>query len=220
VTDPLTVTYYDGGTHDYADMVIRMNGTMKKGKYEVQVAKDSLLLSFLCAICTRSFDKKIIHKIMKMDYHESSARVVACDDTVLEMQEKKVRPKNGLFWGKPQVVRLKWKCTGVPTTVNKHDYPTEYWVKDKRGEWHVQCDCILLITVKKAEERAKAELEMESDYVDLFEIDRRQSQNDPPSPLPQCRKRLLEEWHEMDDVDEDEDEDSGNDNGGGGKQGG
>jgi hypothetical protein len=25
-------------------------------------------------------------------------------------------------------------------------------VKDKQGEWHVQCDCMVLVTVKKVEE--------------------------------------------------------------------
>jgi hypothetical protein len=103
------------------------------------------------------------------------------------MQAKNVRPVNGLFWGKPQVVRLRWKCTGTPTAVNKHDYPTEYRVKDKRGEWHVQCDCIVLVTVRKAEERSQAELEVVTSYVDLFGIDSSQESqrsDDPPSPPP------------------------------------
>jgi hypothetical protein len=93
-------------------------------------------------------------------------------------------PKNGLFWGKLQVVWLKWKCTSMPTTVNKHDYPTKNRVKDRRNEGHVQCNCILLIAVKKAEEQAKAELEVEIGYFDLFEIDSSQSQNNPPSLPP------------------------------------
>ena len=94
------------------------------------MTKDGFLVSFLRAICNRSFDKKILCKIMGTEYRESSARVVAWDDTALEMQAKNVRPVNGLFWGEPQVVRLRWKCTGTPTRVDKHDYPTEYRVKD------------------------------------------------------------------------------------------
>jgi hypothetical protein len=78
-------------------------------------------------------DKIILRKIMGAEYRERSSRVVAWDDTALEMQAKNLCPVNGLFWGEPQVVRLrwKWKCTGTPTVVNKHDYPTEYRVKDK-----------------------------------------------------------------------------------------
>jgi hypothetical protein len=80
--------------------------------------------------------------------------------------------------------------TPTPTRVDKHDYPTEFKVKDNKGEWHVQCDCIVLLTVKKAEEQTQAEVEVVSSYVDLFGIDSSQSQrsDDPPSPPPRRRK--------------------------------
>ncbi len=98
---------------------------MQKSEYHIRVAEDGLSVSFLRAISSRSFDKKILRKIMGTEYRESSSRVVAWDDMALEMQAKNVHPVNGLCWGEPQVVRLRWKCTG-PTRVNKHDYPTEY----------------------------------------------------------------------------------------------
>ncbi len=69
---------------------------------------------------------------MKEDYCKSNACIVTWDDTALEMMEKEMHPKNGLFWGKPQVVRLKWRCTGMPTSVKKHEYLTEYKVKDEQ----------------------------------------------------------------------------------------
>jgi hypothetical protein len=100
-----------------------------------------------------------------------------------------MRLVNGLFWGEPQVVRLRWKCTGTPTAVNKHDYWTEYKVRDKRGLWHVQCNCILIVTVKKAEERTQAELEVATSYVDLFGINSSQSQRSDGPPSPPCRQR-------------------------------
>ena len=155
---------------------------MQKGEYQVRVAKDGLSVSFVSAISSRSFDKRILREIMGAEYRESSSRVVALDNTALEMQAKNVRPVNGLFWGEPQVVRLRWKCTGTPTAVNKHDYPMEYRVKDKREEWHVQCDCIMLVTIKKVEERTQAELEVVTSYVDLFGIDSSQSQRSDDSP--------------------------------------
>ena len=191
------------------------------------MAEDGLSVSFVLAISSSSFDKRIIRKIMDAEYRyrESSSRVVAWDDTVLEMQAKNVRPVNGLFWGEPHVVRLRWKCTGTPTAVNKHDYPTEYRdrVKDKRGEWHVQCDCIVLVTVKKAEERTQAELEVGTSYVDLFGIDSSQSQrsDDPLSPPRRRRKkRRSEDREDRRQVEDDEDDDNDDDNDGGGKRGG
>jgi hypothetical protein len=199
---------------------------MQKGEYEVQVAKDSLLILFRRAICSRSFNKKILRKIMGEEYRESSARVVAWDNTALEMemQQQNVRPLNGLFWGKTQLVRLRWKCTGTPTAVNKHDYPAEYKVKDKKGEWHVQCDCIVLMTVKKAEERMQAEVEVESSYVNLFRIgssQKSQRSDDSPSPPPRRHKKR-EERHAVDDDEElfPEEDDENNDDDGVGKRGG
>jgi hypothetical protein len=156
---------------------------MQKGEYQVREAEDGLSLSvlFVRAITSRSFDKKILCKIMGMEYRE-------WDDTALEMQVKNVCPVNGLFWGEPHVVRLRWKCMGTPTAVNKHDYLTEYKVRDKRGVWHVQCDCIVIMTVKKAEERTQAELEVATSYVDLFGIiDSSQSQRSDDTPSPPHR---------------------------------
>jgi len=35
MTNPLTVTYYANGTHDYAYVGIHVIGTLEKGEYEV-----------------------------------------------------------------------------------------------------------------------------------------------------------------------------------------
>jgi hypothetical protein len=83
---------------------------MEYGEYEVQVAKDGRLILFVCTIRARSFDKKILKKIMKDKYRESCARVIAWDDTLQEMEAKKVHSKHGHFWGKQQVAYLRCKC--------------------------------------------------------------------------------------------------------------
>jgi hypothetical protein len=54
---------------------------MQKSEYQIQLAKDSLSVLFMRVICSRSFNKKILCKIMGVEYRESSARVVAWDDT-------------------------------------------------------------------------------------------------------------------------------------------
>ncbi len=153
---------------------------------------------------------------MGQHYHEGSTRVIAWDDTVQEMEGKKVYPQNGLYWGKPQVAHLKWKCTGTPISVDKLDYPIPLAYRVKmRGEWHRQCNCIVLITLQSAENRVASELEVNSGFVDLFGVNSSQSQDNPPTPPPQRRKRKLEERHEVDDENKSDDDD-----GGGGKQGG
>ncbi len=157
VANPLTISYYADGAHNYADVVIWVNGIMGYGECEMRVAKDGRSILFVCAIRARSFDKKIVKIIMKDDYRESCARVIAWDNMAQEMETKKVHSKNGLFWGKPQVAWLKWKCTGMPNAVNKHNYLTEYRVCDKHGKWCTQCNCIIIITVQSAKNIVKVE---------------------------------------------------------------
>ncbi len=54
------------------------------------MAEDGLSVSFVCAISSRSFDKKILCKIMGAEYCESSSRIVAWEDRALEMQAKRI----------------------------------------------------------------------------------------------------------------------------------
>jgi hypothetical protein len=78
----------------------------------------------------------------------------------------------------------------------------------------VQCDCIMIVTVRKAEKRTQAELEVATSYVDLFGIDSSQSQrsDDPPSPPRRRKKRRSEDRedrHAVEDDDGIEDDDHG-----------
>ncbi len=102
--DPLTISYYATSKHDYAGVVICVSGTMECGEYKVGVTKDGRSILFVPAIHARPFDKIILKKIMKDNYQEGSACVlIAWDNTVQEMEAEKVHPKNGLYWGMPQV---------------------------------------------------------------------------------------------------------------------
>ncbi len=122
---------------------------------------------------------------MGQHYHKGSTRIIAWDNTVQEMEGKKVYPQNRLYRGKPQVTHLKWKCTGTPITVDKLDYPRPSACRVKmREEWHRQRNCIVLITVQSAEKQVASELEVNSNFVDLFGVDSSQSQEDSPIPPP------------------------------------
>jgi uncharacterized membrane protein YgcG len=110
-----------------------------------------------------------------------------------------------------------------PAMMILYDYTTEYRVKDKKGEWDMQCNCIVLVTVKKVEEQMQAKVEVETSYVDLFGIDSSQSQrsDDPPSPPRRCKKRCSEDKEDRHMVDDDDNDYDYNDGGGGGgKRGG
>jgi hypothetical protein len=197
-----------------------VNGTIKKGSYEVQVAEDSLSLSWRRASRSECFNKEILKKILGDEYRDSSHRVVAWDDLRMEMRDKNVRSKQGLFWGAPMVVHLNRKCTGTPT-VSVKDYPTSYKVKDEFGEVHIQCNCIVLITVKKAEEQFREAVEEERGFGDLFggSSQSQMSSYSPPSPRRRSkeRRRFEESRRGVDDNDSegDDNNDGGSDHGGG-----
>jgi hypothetical protein len=70
-TDTFTVAYYANCVNNYADVAICIHGTIKKGKYKVQMAKDGNSLMWHCATCSRT--KEILKKIMCNKYRESSA---------------------------------------------------------------------------------------------------------------------------------------------------
>jgi hypothetical protein len=91
--------------NDYANVEIRVHGTIEKGEYKVQVAKDGNSLMWHRTTHSRSFIKEIFNKIMGGNYRENSACIIAWDNMVLEMCNKGVHRKNGLFWGKPQLLR-------------------------------------------------------------------------------------------------------------------
>jgi hypothetical protein len=76
-TNRFLVAYYGKGVNDYADVAIMVNGTIKKGLYEVQVAKDGLSLSWRRASRSECFNKEILKKILGDKYRDSSHRVVA-----------------------------------------------------------------------------------------------------------------------------------------------
>jgi hypothetical protein len=123
VEDPLTISYYAKGKHDYTNVVFCVNGTIEYGEYKVRMAKDGRLILLVQAIHVKLIDKVILKKIFGHHYHKGSARIIAWDNMVQEMEGEKVHPKNGLYWRMPQVGYLKWKCTGTPIAIDKLGYP-------------------------------------------------------------------------------------------------
>jgi hypothetical protein len=124
-TDKFLMSYHTKGKQDVADVMFHVNGVLRDTDYHVSVAVDRKSISWQHAIHTICLSKKILEAILKNGNSASSHRAVAYDDVAQDMQEKKVRPKHKLFWGAPQVVRIKWECTGA-TAIFKRDYPIDY----------------------------------------------------------------------------------------------
>jgi hypothetical protein len=116
-------------------------------------------------------------------YSASSHRAVAYDDVAQEMQEKKVRPEHKLFWGAPQVVRIKWECTGA-TANFKRDYKIDYVKVNSKERRNRQWNSVLIVQVKRAKERAATEAEVDAGQISLFGAFSQSSNASGATPSP------------------------------------
>ena len=186
-TEKFLEAYHCEGLQDLADMVFHLNGVLHADiDYRVSVAADRKSISWQRAIRTICFSKRILEAILKGDYSKASHRAVAYDDVVQEMHEKKICPKHKLYWGAPQVVRLKWECTGAITII-KRNYEINYVNVNSKGRKNRQCNSVVIVQAKKAKERAEMEAEVTAEQISLFGTFSQSSHGssgNPPSPPP------------------------------------
>jgi hypothetical protein len=234
-TDNHLIAYYVKGNADVADVVFFINGVVRDTEYRVTVAADRKSISWTRAVHSICFSKKILKAILGGKYISSSHRAVAYDDIAQEMQGKNIRPENHHFWGAPQVVRLKWECTGAFKIV-KRDYEISYVNVDSRNNKNRQCNSVLIVQVKKAKERAATEAKVNKGQMSLFgsfSQGSHGSSGNPPSPPPRRKSPRLSPpaaaaGHRVDDEDDDDDDerfgssedDNDNDDDDGGGDGG
>jgi hypothetical protein len=215
-TEKHFISYYVKGKCDVADVVFVVNGVVHDTEYRVTVAADRKSITLKRGVHSFCFSKKLLKAILGGKYSSSSHRAVAYDDIAQEMQDKNLRPENQHFWGAPQVVRLKWECTGTFVII-KRDYEIDYVNVDSKGRRNRQCNSVLIIQVKKAKERAETEAKVNRGQMSLFGSF---SQGSPgsgynPSPPPRRKSPRLgppvaaAAGHRVHDDDE-EDDDSDN----------
>ncbi len=135
--------------------------------YHVSVAPDGKSIHYVRAVRKECFTKEVLMSIMGRDYSETNCRVIAYNDVAQEMIENKVLPVSKLYWGEPQVVCLKWECTGTHK-IFKGDYAIDYVARDSSGRKNRQRNTIRIVRVKKAKERSAAAAEVAAKEISLF----------------------------------------------------
>jgi predicted porin len=187
-TDKFSVSYYCEGTQDYADVTFHINGVLRECDFRVTIGDNGKSVLWQRAVEAICYSKELLKSIMGRDYSPANNRVVAYDDVAQEMLAKKVRPENKLYWGTPQVVRLKWECTGTPTII-KRDYPIDYVATDSNKRRNRQRNTILIIRMKKAQQRSAAAAEIDAGEIDLFGMFSQSQASSDFSPAQQRRKK-------------------------------
>jgi hypothetical protein len=187
-TEKHFILYYVKGKLDVADVVFLVNGVVHDTEYCVTVAADRKSVTLKRGVHSFCFSKKLLKAILGGKYSSSSHRAVAYDDIAQEMQDKNLRPENQHFWGAPQVVRLKWECTGA-FVIDKRDYEINYVNVDSKARRNRQCNSVLIVQVKKAKERAETEAKVNRGQMSLFGSFSQGSPGSGYNPSPPPRRK-------------------------------
>jgi hypothetical protein len=189
-TDKFADAYYCNSTQDFADMVIHINGVLDVSEYHMSIAQDRMFVSWQRSVKLVCYTKEILAGIMGNAYSPSNHCIIAYDNIAQEIFAKKIRPNNKLIWGAPQVMCIKWKCTGTPT-IFKHDYPIDYVAVDLNVRRNRQQNTIIIIKLKKVKERT-AVAEVGIRQLDIFGAFSQGSSNLTPPPC-NARRGLTRE---------------------------
>jgi hypothetical protein len=122
---------------------------------------------------------------MGIKLSKSSSRVMAFDNAGQAMYHDKVTPDaGGQYWGAPQVINLRKKCTWTPV-INVYPYRTTFKIEGAR-QYNTLAHCQVQLTVQ----RISRLVPTHSRVIDLFDIQSSQEDHDrdnraPPPPPPQ-----------------------------------
>jgi hypothetical protein len=111
------VSYDTKGTTDFVLFSFYVNGALpKKGRYLATLLEDGYTLSWSSPIDSFLFMMEHLCSIMGSKYSESNVQVCLFNEiTQQALYKDTIKPDtNGNYWGKPQKVHLKKKCTGTP----------------------------------------------------------------------------------------------------------
>ena len=192
--DKHAVTEYADGANDYYVVQFYVTGAVWDGGYLATLSEDGYTLKWSRPIEGLLFRMEHLKSIMGDDYSPSHVRVRAFDNVTQTMFKDKVEPDaNGLYWGKPQEIHLKEKCTGTVDTD-----PTDYRAPPKvdpvnyRGRKNYQFHTIITCKVQIAERRRTATIKKKKTTVDMFDVP--SSQGTTPSPGIQRGIKRKRDW--------------------------
>ena len=218
VHDGFVVVYYTEDGLDYAEVEIIVNGVLPKNGYRFDVLPDGMAITWMRAFHRVCFTKDHLRATMGASYSLSNNRVTAYDNVTEEMKKAKVTPDaSDLYWGEPQVVPLKSKCTGTPKITELRFATGE--TASRNGKTHKQFSTIYYCRVLLSEQRSSNTAAVNHQTVDLLDLPSSQSEQNSPPRRRSPRKRTHQEgrYEVQDDDDDDED---GYGGGGGGRGGG
>ena len=185
--DVYAVSYDTQGTTDYCLVSFYIPGAISQDGFNASLSSDGYTISWCRPADAFLFSMEHLEKIMGKQYSENHIRVRSFDQvTQAILGDKNKADVRDLFWGKPQEIHLKDKCTGdvivKVTPYPRKDVPT---IKYK-GAKHRQFNTIVEIKVKLAEQRKTAMKKTRTEKpLEIFSS----QEGSTPSPGARSRKR-------------------------------
>jgi hypothetical protein len=190
--DKYAVSEYAEGSSDFYEIEFYVNGVLPDvgGGCLATLLEDGYTLKWSRPIEEFLFTMGHLKSIMGENYSPSHVRVRAFDDVTQAMFKDKVKPDaNGVYWGDPQNIHLKEKCTGTVVALAKvYCAPTKVEAIKYKGRRNYQFNTIVSCKVQWAERSKTARVRTKTTVVDMFDVP--SSQGTTCSPGVQCgRKR-------------------------------
>jgi len=183
--DKYAVSFDTEGTTDYCLVSFFVNGVLPAtGGYAATLSDDGYTIRWSRPVDAFLFSMEHLRSIMGRAYSDSHVRVRSYDEvTQAILRDKAEADVNGLFWGKPQEIHLKKRCTGtIETTAMPYRAPPPLApITDKHGRRHYQYHMIVQVKAQLAEQRKTATKKAaKTQPLEIYEI--ASSQGTTPSP--------------------------------------
>ena len=191
--DVFAVSYDTQGTTDYCHISFYLSGVMPEDGFSTSLSLDGYTISMSHPVDAFLFSMEHLKKIMGEQYSENHIRVRSFDQvTQAILADKNKADARDLFWGKPQEIHLKDKCTGdVITKVTPYPRKDVPSIKYK-GAKHRQFNTIVEMKVKLAEQRKTATKKTKTEKP--LEIYSSQEGSTPSPGARSRRKRKYCDW--------------------------
>jgi hypothetical protein len=154
--DKYSVSEYAEGLLDFYKIEFYINGVLPKVRgYLATLSEDGYTLKWSRPIEEFLFAMGHLKSIMGENYSPSHVRVRAFVDVTQAMFKDKVEPDaNGVYWGDPQNIHLKEKCTGTVVALAKvYCVPTKVEAIKYKGRRNYQFNTIVSCKMQWAERR-------------------------------------------------------------------
>jgi hypothetical protein len=191
--DKFAVSFDTKGLTNFVLVQFYMNDALpEKGRCLTTLLDDSHTIKWSRPIDLFIFTMEHLCSIsMGSKYLELNIQVCLFDKVMQAILKDKIKPNaNRNYWGKPQEIHLKKRCTGTPKTVvmpYKAPYPLKP-TTNARGCRHYQFHTIVLVKVQLADKHLISKKNTKTKLIGLYKVKNNQGSTHSPGACHGSKK--------------------------------